>query len=191
MLALLSVTVCNGVYDYMYMDDITVKDIPPCPEPIGLSLAATTQASATISWSSSSAAFNIEVGPMGFTQGTGTSYSSTTTSYTATGLTQNTYYDAYVMANCTSTGDGTSNWVGPFTFKTECGDQAVPYSNGFEGFSSGNTTTPNLPDCWAYGKTGTSTSLYAYNYRLQFYANTGTNSVRFYGYAKYHFDEQC
>ena len=177
------VTVCNGVYDYMYMDDITVKDIPPCPEPIGLSLAATTQASATISWSSSSAAFNIEVGPMGFTQGTGTSYSSTTTSYTATGLTQNTYYDAYVMANCTSTGDGTSNWVGPFTFKTECGDQAVPYSNGFEGFSSGNTTTPNLPDCWAYGKTGTSTSLYAYNYNYSFYANGGTNSVRFYGYA--------
>jgi len=177
------VTVCNGVYDYMYMDDITVKDIPPCPEPIGLSLAATTQASATISWSSSSAAFNIEVGPMGFTQGTGTSYSSTTTSYTATGLTQNTYYDAYVMANCTSTGDGTSNWVGPFTFKTECGDQAVPYSNGFEGFSSGNTTTPNLPDCWAYGKTGTSTSLYAYNYNYSYYSNTGTNSVRFYGYA--------
>ncbi|MDA8687426.1 hypothetical protein N9L72_02840 [Schleiferiaceae bacterium] len=177
------VTVCNGVYDYMYMDDITVKDIPPCPEPIGLSLAAATQASATISWSSSSAAFNIEVGPMGFTQGTGTSYSSTTTSYTATGLTQNTYYDAYVMANCTSTGDGTSNWVGPFTFKTECGDQAVPYTNGFEGYASGNTTTPNLPDCWAYGKTGTSTSLYAYNYNYSFYANGGTNSVRFYGYA--------
>ncbi|MDA9192492.1 right-handed parallel beta-helix repeat-containing protein, partial [Schleiferiaceae bacterium] len=177
------VTVCNGVYDYMYMDDITVKDIPPCPEPIGLSLVATTQASATISWSSSSAAFNIEVGPMGFTQGTGTSYSSTTTSYTATGLTQNTYYDAYVMANCTSTGDGTSNWVGPFTFKTECGDQAVPYTNGFEGYASGNTTTPNLPDCWAYGKTGTSTSLYAYNYNYSFYANGGTNSVRFYGYA--------
>jgi len=172
-----------GVYDYVCIDDVSVTDIPPCPEPIGLSLVATTQASATISWSSSSAAFNIEVGPMGFTQGTGTSYSSTTTSYTATGLTQNTYYDAYVMANCTSTGDGTSNWVGPFTFKTECGDQVAPYSNGFEGFSSGNTTTPNLPDCWAYGKTGTSTSLYAYNYNYSFYSNTGTNSVRFYGYA--------
>ena len=172
-----------GVFDYVCIDDVSVTDIPPCPEPIGLSLAAITQASATISWSSSSAAFNIEVGPMGFTQGTGTSYSSTTTSYTATGLTQNTYYDAYVMANCTSTGDGTSNWVGPFTFKTECGDQAVPYSNGFEGYASGNTTTPNLPDCWAYGKTGTSTSLYAYNYNYSFYSNTGTNSVRFYGYS--------
>ena len=179
------VTVCNGVYDYMYMDDITVKDIPPCPEPIGLSLVATTQASATISWSSSSAAFNIEVGPMGFSQGTGagTSATSTTTSYTATGLTQNTYYDIYIQSNCTAAGKGTSSWVGPFTFKTECGDQVVPYSNGFEGYSSGNTISPNLPDCWAYGKTGTSTALYAYNYNYSFYSNTGTNSVRFYGYA--------
>ena len=33
--------------------------------------------------------------------------------------------------------------------------------------ASGNTTTPNLPDCWAYGKTGTSTSLYAYNYNYR------------------------
>jgi hypothetical protein len=173
----------SPVYDYVYIDDVTIKDIPPCPEPIGLSLVSATQSSATISWSSSSAAFNIEVGPMGFTQGTGTSYSSTTTSYTATGLTQNTYYDVYVMANCTSTGDGTSNWVGPFTFKTECGDQAVPYSTGFEGYASGTTSNPNLPDCWAYGKTGTSTSLYAYNYNYSFYANTGNNSVRFYGYS--------
>src|SRR6056300_295032 len=177
------VMICDGAYDYMYLDDISFADIPPCSEPISLTLNGTTQTSATIGWTSSSSAFNIEVGPMGFTQGTGTSYTSTTNSYTATGLTQNTYYDAYVMANCTSTGDGTSNWVGPFTFKTECGDQAVPYSNGFEGFSSGNTTTPNLPDCWAYGKTGTSTSLYAYNYNYSFYSNTGTNSVRFYGYA--------
>ncbi len=176
------VTVCNGVYDYMYMDDITVKDIPPCPEPIGLSLTVATQTTATIAWSSSSAAFNIEVGPMGFTQGTGTSYTSTTTSYTATGLVQNTYYDAYVMSNCTSTGDGTSNWVGPFTFKTECGDQAVPYSTSFEGYTDGSSSNPDLPDCWAYAKTGTSSSFYAYNYDYSFYANTGINAVRFYGY---------
>ena len=122
---------------------------------------------------------------MGFTQGTGTSYSSTTTSYTATGLTQNTYYDAYVMSNCTSTGDGTSNWVGPFTFKTECGDQAVPYSTGFEGYTDGSSSNPDLPDCWAYAKTGTSSSFYAYNYDYSFYANTGINAVRFLWLCKY------
>ena len=172
-----------GVFDYICIDDVSITDIPPCPEPTGLSLTGTTQTTGTISWSSSSAAFNIEVGPMGFTQGTGTSYTSTTTSYTATGLVQNTYYDAYVMANCTSTGDGTSNWVGPFTFQTECGDQVAPYSTGFEGYTDGSTSNPDLPDCWAYAKTGTSSSFYAYNYDYSFYANTGINAVRFYGYA--------
>ena len=172
-----------GVFDYICIDDVSVTDIPPCPEPIGLGLTSATQTTATISWSSSSPAFNIEVGPMGFTQGTGTSYSSTTTSYTATGLTQNTYYDAYVMANCTSTGDGTSNWVGPFTFKTECGDFIVPLTEGFEGLASGNTSTPSLPDCWEYVKTGTSSSFYGYTYNYAPYANSGTNSFRFYGYA--------
>ena len=127
-----------GTYDYICIDDVSITDIPPCPEPIGLALdRERLRLPAQSTWSSSSAAFNIEVGPMGFTQGTGTSYTSTTTSYTATGLTQNTYYDAYVMSNCTSTGDGTSNWVGPFTFQTECGDQAVPYSLlSFEGYTA-------------------------------------------------------
>jgi parallel beta-helix repeat protein len=173
----------DGGYDYVYIDDITVSDIPPCPEPIGLSLVGTTQTTGTISWSSSSSAFNIEVGPMGFTQGTGTAATSSTNSYTATGLTQNTYYDVYVMSNCTSTGDGTSNWVGPFTFKTECGDQAVPYTTSFEASASGTTTNPNLPDCWEYAKTGASTSLYGYVYNSATYATTGVSSFRMYGYS--------
>ncbi len=182
------VTVCNGVYDYMYMDDITVKDIPPCPEPIGLSLVATTQASATISWSSSSAAFNIEVGPMGFTQGTGTSATSTTNSYTATGLTQNTYYDAYVMANCTSTGDGTSNWVGPFTFKTECGAFASPYSEDF-GYSdgSGSTANPDLPDCWEHQNLAAYTFNYCYVDKYYFYGNQATDSA--YAYLRTYYSQ--
>ena len=120
-----------GTYDYVCIDDVEISDIPPCPEPIGLSLASATRTSATINWSSSSAAFDIEVGPMGFTQGTGTSYTSTTNSVTATNLMQNTYYDAYVRSNCTSSGDGTSSYVGPFTFKTECGWFASPYSADF------------------------------------------------------------
>jgi hypothetical protein len=78
----------NGVTDYALIDDITISDIPPCPEPIGIGLASATQSAATLTWSSSASAFNIEVGPTGFTQGTGTSYSSTTTSYTATGYSE-------------------------------------------------------------------------------------------------------
>ncbi len=177
-----------GVYDYICIDDVSVTDIPPCPEPIGLSLTNSTQSSATIAWSSSSSAFNIEVGPMGFTQGTGTSYTSTTTSYTATGLTQNTYYDAYVMANCTSTGDGTSNWVGPFTFKTECGAFVSPYSEDF-GYSdgTGSTANPDLPDCWEHQNLSAYTFNYCYVDKYYFYGNTATDSA--YAYLRTYYSQ--
>ena len=177
-----------GVYDYVCIDDVSVTDIPPCPEPIGLSLTNSTQSSATISWSSSSSAFNIEVGPMGFTQGTGTSATSTTNSYTATGLTQNTYYDAYVMANCTSTGDGTSNWVGPFTFKTECGAFASPYSEDF-GYSdgSGSTANPDLPDCWEHQNLAAYTFNYCYVDKYYFYGNQATDSA--YAYLRTYYSQ--
>jgi len=154
--------ICDGSYDYLYIDDFNVFDIPPCPEPISFSLSSATRTSATLAWSSSSAAFDIEVGPMGFTQGTGTAYTSSMNSVTATGLMANTYYDAYVRSNCTSTGDGTSSYVGPFTFKTECGWFASPLTETF-GYSdgSGNSTNPDLPDCWDLFKLSTSTSTYA------------------------------
>ena len=154
--------ICDGAYDYMYLDDINLLDIPPCPEPILFSLTSATRTSATLAWSSSSAAFDIEVGPMGFTQGTGSTYTSSTSSVTATGLTQNTYYDAYVRSNCTSTGDGTSAYVGPFTFKTECGWFASPLTETF-GYSdgSGNSSNPDMPDCWDLFKQSTSSSTYA------------------------------
>ena len=170
-----------GTYDYVCIDDVEISDIPPCPEPIGLSLASATRTSATINWSSSSAAFDIEVGPMGFTQGTGTSYTSTTNSVTATNLMQNTYYDAYVRSNCTSSGDGTSSYVGPFTFKTECGWFSSPYVQDF-GYSdgTGSSSNPDLPDCWSHENL----SAYLYNYcyvdKYWYYGNQATDSAYIY-----------
>ena len=171
------VSVCNGVYDYMYIDDVSVMDIPPCPEPIGLALTGTTRSTGTVAWSSSASAFDMEVGPMGFVQGTGTSYTSTTTSATATGLTQNTYYDAYVRANCSAAGDGYSTWVGPFTFKTECGWFTAPYNQTF-GYSdgSGSSVNPDLPDCWSYYETNGSSG-YAYVDKYWYYGNVATDSA--------------
>jgi len=170
--------ICDGAYDYMYIDDINILDIPPCPEPISLTLTSANKTDATISWSSSSAAFDIEVGPMGYTQGTGVSYTSSTNSVTATGLTQNTYYDAYVRSNCSASGDGYSNWVGPFTFKTECGWFVQPYSQDF-GYSdgTGSSSNPDLPDCWNYYETGGNSSGYAYVDKYYYYGNQATDSA--------------
>jgi parallel beta-helix repeat protein len=168
----------NSTFDYAYIDDVSITDIPPCPEPISLSLTSATKTDATIAWSSSSAAFDIEVGPMGFAQGTGTSFTSTTNSVTVTGLTQNTYYDAYLRSNCSSSGDGYSAWVGPFTFKTECGWFVQPYSQDF-GYSdgTGSSTNPDLPDCWNYYETGGNSSGYAYVDKYYYWGNQATDSA--------------
>ena len=170
-----------GTFDYVYIDDVEITDIPPCPEPIAFSLTSATRTSATLAWSSSSAAFDIEVGPMGFTQGTGSTFTSSTNSVTATGLMQNTYYDAYVRSNCTSTGDGTSSYVGPFTFKTECGWFASPLTETF-GYSdgSGNSSNPDMPDCWDLFKQSTQNSTYAYVDFSSWSGNQATDSSYLY-----------
>ena len=170
-----------GTYDYVCIDDVEISDIPACPEPILLTDNGTTQTTANISWTSTAISHQIEFGEQGFVQGTGTLATTSNTSYTLTGLSSNTYYDYYVRGFCSAT--DTSGWEGPYTFHTECGELAPPYYQGFEGFSSGNTGDPNLPECWKYAKTGTSTSFYAYNYNYSFYSNSGDNSLRFYGYA--------
>ena len=138
-----------GTADYVCIDDVSITDIPPCPEPLALTLNSATRTSATIGWTSSNTSFNIEVGPLGYSQGTGASSTSTTNSATVTGLSPNTYYDAYVQSNCSATGDGYSTWAGPFTFKTECASFAAPYTETF-GYSdgSGSSVNPDLPDCW-------------------------------------------
>ena len=138
-----------GTADYVCIDDVSITDIPPCPAPLALTLNSATRNSATIGWTSSNTSFNIEVGPLGYSQGTGASSTSTTNSATVTGLSPNTYYDAYVQSNCTATGDGYSTWAGPFTFKTECASFAAPYTETF-GYSdgSGSSLNPDLPDCW-------------------------------------------
>jgi hypothetical protein len=171
----------GSTFDYWMVDDVNIKNIPPCPDPIAISLTSATRSNATLSWSSSASSFDIEVGPTGFQQGTGSMYTSTSTSVTATNLMMNTYYDAYVRANCTSSNDGYSTYIGPFTFKTECGAFASPYSEDF-GYSdgTGSTANPDLPDCWEHVNRSAYTFNYAYVDKYYFYGNTATDSAYLY-----------
>jgi surface protein len=172
----------SPIYDYVYIDDVSITDVPPCPEPTAISVTNVTQGSVDLTWSALTSNFQIEIGPAGFSQGTGFTYSSSSTIFKATGLSQNTEYDAYVMSDCSASGDGVSTWVGPVTFRTECGDQQAPYFTDFEGYASGSSSNPSLPYCWKYAKTGSSTSFYAYNYNSSTYASSGTMSLRYYAY---------
>lgn len=88
-----------------------------CQDPTALIVTGTTFNSATLAWSGGgSNVWNIEYGPTGFTQGTGTTIQVTANPYVVTGLMDNTAYDFYVQDDCGT--QGTSNWFGPVAAST-------------------------------------------------------------------------
>jgi hypothetical protein len=89
-----------------------------CPSPTSLSATQITTNSATVSWTNpvSGGTFTVEYGPVGFTPGTGTTVSSSTTTATITGLSALTSYSFYVQKSC---GVGSNSLkVGPSNFST-------------------------------------------------------------------------
>ena len=97
----------NTVYGSEMTFNTLPEDVEPCDEPTGLTAGDITGESIAISWNASANAegYNIQYSPQG---GTISSASSTTNSYTITGLAQNTTYQIQVQANC---GDGNlSGW---------------------------------------------------------------------------------
>ncbi len=101
-----------------YIDDFSIDVAPACIDPSTLSAVSTSLTDAELSWMENGTAtmWNIEYGPTGFTQGSGTMVSGVTSNpYALTGLTAGQEYDFYVQSDCGS--NGTSNWVGPFTWK--------------------------------------------------------------------------
>ncbi|WP_294672794.1 T9SS type A sorting domain-containing protein [uncultured Fluviicola sp.] len=89
--------------------------------------------------------WNVEYGPAGFTPGTGIPMTGVTNdTIPVTGLTENTAYEFYVQAGCTTSSD----WAGPFAFSTDPGflawDNECPTIGFFD--ISGTGTDLNLTD---------------------------------------------
>ncbi len=113
----------------MSIDDFSVIEAPACPDPTSFFASNITGTSADFSFNSNSTSFNIEWGPVGFSQGTGTLSLATTSPATVTGLAPNTSYSAYIQADCGV--NGTSTWVGPINFTTSCATVSIPYLQDF------------------------------------------------------------
>ncbi|MEJ5302013.1 MAG: fibronectin type III domain-containing protein [Bacteroidales bacterium] len=106
-------------FDYWYVDDVSIIETPSCPAPSALTASNVTTNSTDLGWTENGSAttWDIEYGPQGFTQGTGTTISGVTSNpYTLTGLIANTAYGFYVRANCG--GGDYSTWAGPQSFTT-------------------------------------------------------------------------
>jgi hypothetical protein len=171
-----------------YMDDLLIDVLPTCKMPTGLAMQSSTQNSVTLEWTErgSATSWNVEYGPTGFTQGTGTTVQANSNPFTVTGLTASTVYDFYVQSDCS--GGDTSVWTPKVTAATQCDlITQIPFAENFDmytGTSSTSASTNNLPICWAYLNNGTSTSYSGYPivYNSSSSAASGSNSIRFYTY---------
>jgi len=120
------------------------------PENLAVNESSITIHTAEVSWNDTNttppqSGWEIEYGPMGFAQGTGTLVTATTNPFTLTNLDPATEYCYYVKAVCgANSGDEDSFWQGPVCFTTKCDVFQAPYSENFE---SGGVT----PTCWTQG----------------------------------------
>ena len=135
-----------------------------CSFPINFAVDSTASSTASISWEESGTAttWDIEYGAYGYTQGTGTAVNgiNTTPSYTITGLTTGSQYDAYVRASC---GSNNSDWIGPITFFAECSAVTTfPYLETFDNsnFDADDWNVGFTVNCWTeeYGQIAQATS---------------------------------
>ncbi|MCF7867396.1 MAG: choice-of-anchor J domain-containing protein [Candidatus Cloacimonetes bacterium] len=138
-------------YSDICLDDVSITEAPACIPPSALVVTNLTATSADIGWTENNippaTSWNIEWGPTGFTQGTGTMITGTSDNpYSISGLTAETSYDWYVQADNGS--DELSDWAGPNTFSTL-----------FDGIQIGNgtSTAQHLPIEPYYGYSYTQT----------------------------------
>lgn len=90
---------------------------------------------------------------------------------TATGLTANTPYYVYVRAVC---GENFGVYAST-SFRTECGSEDIPYTNGFESDASGT-----VPNCWTRPEALSYPKIYAYSFytgsQCLYYCGGGSTS---------------
>jgi len=138
-----NVNVANFSDQAFILDDVKIEESGlSCIPPSALSASTIMATIANLNWTenNSSTTWNLEYGPAGFTQGTGTTLTTSINPYPLTGLNATTTYDYYVQTNCG--GAGTSTWSGPFSFTTKCNATGTfPWSEDFENAGS-------MPMCW-------------------------------------------
>ncbi len=107
-----------------YIDDIQILNIT-CPAPGNLTVMPTSSTEAVVTWDDNTAtSWNLEYGPHGFTQGSGTQINGITTpTYTITGLSPKQIYDLYLTPDCGNNGTSETTsitWTQPAVDNQTC-----------------------------------------------------------------------
>ena len=131
----------GGVQGTTFVYDLSCSPPPSCPDPSAGTATNITSSSADLGWTAggTETMWDLEYGVAPYTP-TGTpTVSGITNPYNYSGLTASTTYEFYVRADCGGT-NGTSAWVGPYSFTTsfacpagaECATLAAEISTDFD-----------------------------------------------------------
>jgi PKD repeat protein len=136
----------------MAIDDLDIHEQPSCPQPSALSTSGVTANSITLSWTTGGATnWQIEYGPIGFSQGAGTIINTNTNPHLISGLNSSTSYDFYLRDSCSTIDQ--SAWIGPFTVTTSCLPTLAPYTENFDGsnyvVAVNFNDTGEVASCWS------------------------------------------
>ncbi|WP_426279180.1 fibronectin type III domain-containing protein [Chryseobacterium sp. S-02] len=150
----------GGTYRGIYMDDITVEEMPSCLEPTVITSSNVTLNSATIGWTPPAtvpangyevyySTSNVAPTSTVVLNATNSAPSNTATTASLSGLASATTYYAWVRSVCSATDK--SAWSSTSTtFTTPCTATNIPYTMDFE-----SVTTPALPVCTINVNAGT------------------------------------
>ena len=167
----------------MYIDDVTLEELPSCFEISGLATSNITSNSVDLSWSDNSNVSGTTYSVYSIANGTETLIDDniTDTNYTVTNLTPNTSYTFGVQANCTL-GDAA---VMTISATTACASEALPFTEDFSAtlannqcwrgsstlYTAGVTPTLGSITGWAY-QSSTNNGLPAGHYRVNIYGTS-------------------
>ncbi len=128
-------------HNALVIDDITIDYMPACPDVTDLYADNVTSNSVTLHWDNDPMAQSwiIEYGFQGFDQGTGTMATSSTNSYTVSGLLDDMDYDFLVRAVCDD--NWQSEGVASVTATTQAGTVTCDAPIGVSAVVAGNAAT--------------------------------------------------
>jgi len=117
---------------------------PPTCSPItSLNTSDITTTSVAVTWTAggTETTWNLEYGPVGFSQGNGTTINGVTNPYTITGLTAGTSYDVFMQADCGSGNE--SAWVMTSFTTDDTVSYCVPSYTNNDDYTSAFSTSVN------------------------------------------------
>ena len=181
----------GGTYSYLRLDDFIYEAQPTCKPATGAEIVNISNSTADLNvFSAAPSDWQVEIvapflnsstNALDFSQGTGAKSVITNSTGSFSGLSSDSQYGVWVRQLC-GAGD-TSDWRGPYIFKTDCDANATfPYVMEFESDWEAEKA------CWDTTNTAYSGASRVYKYAYTYYTQSSRN-MRFYYYANYGYGE--